>query len=105
MAFRLILHEVQVKDLVENHAIHIDLHHPISVKKPWACYCKSSFRINPLILPCDQIAGPKPLLYRNYSAVIPYNGASRHEGEKSLEMQSVSPKPQERLPSPSLYSF
>lgn len=27
------------------------------------------------------------------------------KGKKSLEMQSVSPKPQERLPSPSLYSF
>lgn len=92
MAFPLILHEVQVKDLVENHAIHIDLHHPISVKKPWACYCKSSFRINPLILPCDQIAGPKPLLYRNYSAVIPYNGASRHEGEKKLRNAVCKPQ-------------
>lgn len=43
MAFPLILHEAQVKDLVENHAIHIDLHHPISVKNLGPATAKAAF--------------------------------------------------------------
>lgn len=92
MAFPLILHEAQVKDLVENRAIHIDLYHPISVKNLGPATAKAAFGSIPWFFLVTRLLALSP----SYTGIIVLSFLTMEhldtEGEKKLRNAICKPQ-------------